>query len=203
MTQPPLQARIILTLIAITITVSACVNQGLESTTPPLQNTHLSALSSRVFWTQALALAQEWRTDAYITNVEVDVRLPNVPSSRSIVSLLFQSPSENLVTLTVWCNAEGCSSFEFEHTTPLQQCTPITLDDFVLDSSDVLDIGLQYGGEAYAHRRTASVLLQLYRHSPSCTGSIQWTVKFADLATTEGLIIVIDPITGEVIEIRD
>jgi hypothetical protein len=203
MTQPSLGARIVVAVTAITIAISACVNQGLESATPSLQNIRLSALSSRVLWPQALALAQEWRCDAYISNVGVEVRLPNVPSSRSTVSLLFQSPSEDLGTLTVLCNAEGCSSFEFEHTRTLQKCTPIALDDFVLDSSDVLEIGLQHGGETYVHRRTASVLLQLGRHSPSCTGSVQWTVKFADLATTEGLIVVIDPITGEVIEVRD
>jgi hypothetical protein len=200
--------RLLAALLLVTIVAGGCADQGRQSQTPtstPLR--HLPALSARTFWPQASALAQEWRPDAYVRDitVEVDVRLRNSSPDRRVIYFSVQSPNEDYVQLAVACDAKGCDSFEVEQKPeyPLMQCIPFALDDFTLDSGDALEIGLQRGGEKYMQLQIVSVILKLNRASPGCTGSLEWTASFADLTAIEGLDVIIDAVTGEVVEIRD
>jgi len=172
------------------------------------QPIHLPVLSVQSFWLQALAVAQEWHPDAYVSGVRVDVPLPTrkvYPEGYPSVRFSFQSPGENYVTLVILCNAEKCHSFEVEQNPqyPLEQCTPINLNDFTLDSGEVVDIGLEYGGEDYINLPTADVDLMLFRDIPSCSGQVKWRISFTDFATRKEVALVIDAVTGEVIEVRE
>jgi hypothetical protein len=165
-------------------------------------------VSARNFWSQALDMAQEWRSDAYVRLVRVDVPTPNgeVPEREDPrVGFVFQSPSEDHVTLVVTCGVKGCSSFEEARKLgyPVRQCIPIAFDDFTLDSADVLDISLQQGGQDYVSLPSASIFLKLSRSSPSCTESVVWRAAFIDVANRTGLDVIVDAVTGEIIEIRD
>jgi hypothetical protein len=199
--------RFLAVLLLAIIVVGGCVNRGQNSTSLSASSPRLAVLSARTFWPQALALAQEWRPDVYVRVVRVRVDAPsrNSSSEHPVVRFSFQSPSEDYVTFVVACDAKGCGSFEVEQKPqyPLRQCTPFALDDFALDSKDALDIGLQNGGESYMQLQTVSVLLMLNRTSPGCNGPVVWRASFANLAAVEGLDVVIDAVTGEVVEISD
>ncbi len=190
------------------VSASACANHSQESTTQASVS-HLAVLSTRYFWSRALATAQEWQPDAYVRSVDVDVPLPtrSSPTSRGYpgVNFYFQSPSEDSVTFAVRCTADECSSFEVEQSPgySLTPCLPITMDDFTLDSQDAIEIGLQHGGEEYIHRQTTNVVLKLIRVHPPCTGSVEWYVSFLEVAVLEDVNIFIDAATGEVIEVRE
>jgi hypothetical protein len=197
--------RFLAVLLLAIIVVGGCVNRGQNSISLSASSPRLAVLSARTFWPQALALAQEWRPDVYVRSVDVDVPLRNSSSDHRTMWFSFQSPGEDFVTLVVACDAKGCGSFEVEQKPqyPLRQCTPFALDDFALDSKDALDIGLQNGGESYMQLQTVSVLLMLNRTSPGCNGPVVWRASFANLAAVEGLDVVIDAVTGEVVEISD
>ena len=185
-----------------------CVEGEQESTIPtPSQSLHIPVLSTRFFWSQALAIAQEWQADAYVYEVSVDVPVPGRTSPGHSgypgVKFYFQSREADYVTFVVPCNVEGCSHFEIERERPVIYCLPIELDDFTLDSGEAVDIGLEYDEKDYFNLQTASVVLMLYRDIPSCSGPVKWYISFADFATREGVALTIDAATGEVNEVRE
>lgn len=192
------------------VSINACTNHGQGSTPQPLvHSSHLSVLSIRAIWPQALVMAQGWKADAYVREVAVDVPLPTRsspdPQGYPGANFYFQSPSEDDVTFVVRCASDECSSFEIEQNPgySLAPCLPITMDDFTLDSQDAIEIGLQHGGEEYINRQTTSVVLKLLRVSPPCTGTVEWYISFIEVAASEGADVFIDAATGEVIEVRE
>ena len=193
--------RFLIILLLLIVSTNACINWGQSSITPtPNQSSQLSVPSVRNVWAEALAVAQKWHTDAYVYNVSFDFTLPTIsPANKVIFS--FQSPSENYATLQVPCSISRCSSFEVEREpeAPVTYCRPITLDDFMLDSTDALNIGLQNGGEHYTQLQVALVFLLLYRANPSCTGPVEWSISFLDPYASTGTDIAIDATTGEIV----
>jgi hypothetical protein len=184
-----------------TALLAGCTRAGNEKETPMISSTHhLPALSVITFWPTATDIAKEWRSDAYVFEVSVEIQLPNSPASSSNILFTFQSPSEDSKVFVVSCSEEDCNSFEVEDYG--RDCEPISIDDFKLDSQRVLGIALQHGGSDYVNLQSAFADLTLSRGRPLCTNTVYWTASFLDLATS-GIHIGIDANTGEVIELPD
>jgi hypothetical protein len=180
------------------------------------QNVPTTVLSVRDHWTQASAIAQDWRPDAYIAYVSIGVKLPSVPESRSQLEFHARSPNEDYLELVVFCS-EDCASIESQEVEykegPVAQVSPITLDDFAVDSGEAFEIALQRGGDDYVYRRadqatgrTIFATLLLSRELQYEEHTLRWIVLFGDMSTSEEtndrLDVVIDSITGEVIAVN-
>ncbi len=191
-------------LLTIMITLlGGCTHSGREkammTTTPPSQ---ISVSSVKTFWPQAMAIAQEWRSDAFVLEAEVGIRFLKSPTKGSSANFTFQSPSEDYKVFVVSCSTEKCNSFEVEHEKgyPVHHCKPFFPEDFKLDSQEALDIALQNGGADYINLQSVIADLSLSRGFPLCTDTVIWIASFMDLANF-GINIGIDANTGEVIEL--
>jgi hypothetical protein len=118
------------------------------------------------------------------------------------VNYVFRSASHEGETLAVICH-NACGTEEFETTISLPQCTPFSIDDFIIDSEQALEIGLENGGTNYIGSSSSIIKLTLGRGFPGCNSSaVTWEVNFRNVATFNGINISLDAITGEVLEIR-
>ena len=132
-------------------TCSVAEREVIDNTGPTVPQ--FNVLSVRDYLSSALALAQEWQSDAYLLNVSVNVELPHVKSSNNEVSFEFRSPSNENVSLVISCQ-KTCSSEELT-TVRLPQCTPLEISDSLLESDDALALGLKSGGINYINGENA------------------------------------------------
>lgn len=184
----------------VTTSVAGCTAR---STEPPIMT------PVRDFWREATSLArQRWHTEAYVKEVSIDSPVggdtlgsPCYP----FVRYDFAAPGERaeIATVTCWVQLGGGCDLSIKERDVVAQCTPITLDDFSLDTGEVLEIGLREGGERYKQAGTVYLLIRLARSDPGRSGDLQWLVSFWDRESLEALILLIDPKTGEVLEVRE
>lgn len=108
----------------------------------------LRAIALEEYWSRAQSLAEEWRADAYVKEVSIDVALPNSPASYDHVAFTFLSPTEDMARLSVSCEEGDCQSLEVTQDPgyPVLLCTPIGNSDAEISSQDALETGLQNGG---------------------------------------------------------
>ncbi len=153
--------------------------------------------SVRQDWDKAVALAQEWQSDAYV--LEAHASFYEEYDSQ----FHFRSNNSPNSFLLVTCHSGACAEAEseFESVPPLPGCAPIHYRDFTLDSEDALRIALEQGGSAYfsdaPHTRT---VLVLSRGFPTCTDTVHWRATFYDLSTSEGVTIHLDAVSGAVLD---
>ena len=165
----------------------------------------LSPFPARRFWAQAETVARQWQSDAYPKEVIVSVELPNSEVSNSIVTFLFESPSENLFRLRVTCDEGGCMPYEIEYQPgSLFLCRPITMGGFQVESAEVLEMALREGGTKYVNRETASIRMFLGYGTGVCTDRLTWRLLFSDLLAepSDSFTITFDANTGEMIDRR-
>lgn len=150
-------------------------------------------------------MAQSWHADVYLTEVSIGVKLPNSSISFPGIDFLFESPSDDSARFVVACDELDCKSFEVEQSeeVPVYYCSPVHQEDFKLDSQDVLEIGLQKGGNAFVDREATTVELSLSYGTAFCGDRLFWRVQFTDLSEIplEILQLRLDPNTGEEIDI--
>ncbi len=154
------------------------------------------------YWSAASEAALEWRSDAYIREVGIDVELPNSPASVSAINYFIESSSEDMVTLEVICTDGGCRAIETERNPgyPLAHCRAIELDDPEISSQEALAIALANGGRQYVYGKTSMALLSLSHTSGNriCSERLTWTAGFGDL-TAPGIRVRMDAETGEIL----
>ena len=164
---------------------------------------HIPVLSAKFHWPQAIEVAQEWHSDAYLIDITVNVRIPGTVSRLNSVYFGFQSPSNVSATLLVKCNQTCYSSEELTTPISLPQCPPLEMDDQLLDSDEALEKALLYGGADHVRSEHALLHMDLERNYPGCDGStITWSVSFGNITTFENVIYVMDAFSGELLETR-
>jgi hypothetical protein len=191
-------------MIALALALSACrlfIDESATSTA----SVELAAMSVRSAWPTAISIAQGWQEDAYVREISLSVKLPNSSLSYSRIKFLFDSPSEDSARFVVTCDQVECKSFEVkqEEGYPVLYCSPVHLEDFKLDSQEVLEIGLQKGCTAFVDREAATAELSLSYGTGFCGHRLFWGVQFTDLSEFpyEYLQLFLDPNTGEEIDI--
>jgi len=182
------------------VLLSSCSLLGGSATEEPMPD--LSPFPAKRFWSQAEAIALQWRSDAYPKEVIVSVELPNSEVSSSVVTFLFESPSEDLARYRVTCDETGCMPYEIEHVPgSLFLCKPIAMNDFDLESAEVLEMALQEGGAKYVNRETATIDMFLGYGTGACKDRLTWRVLFKELlpGPSDSFQITFDANTGEVL----
>lgn len=163
---------------------------------------HINTLSVKYHWPNALELAQKWQSDAYLIDVDVDVKLPQAEFGSDYVHFVFQSPSNEQLSLLVSCS-RNCYFEELSTTIALPQCIPFEINESILEGEDALELGLINGGVNHINSRNASIQLRLERNYPRCNGStITWSVTFGNYDTFERITYNFDAVSGELLEVR-
>jgi len=173
-----------------------------EPTTGP-SSYGLRPIALEEYWSKAMAMAEDWRPDAYVREVSIDVELPNSPASRSFVEFDILSPSVDMVSLSVHCKEGDCESLEFDQNPgyPVLQCSPIELGDASLTSQEALEIGVANGGSQFVYDSNASLSLTLSHISGNqiCSDRLTWRVSFFE-PVTRGVRVLLDAKTGEILD---
>ena len=168
---------------------------------PPSYGLRATALEE--YWSRAISIAEEWRADAYVKDVSIDVALPNSPASLNHVAFTFQSPSADMVSLSVSCEDGDCQSLQVmqEAGYPVAHCAAIEASDAEISSQDALEAGLQNGGSqfVYGSHTLLSLTLSHQAGNEICSDRLTWRVSFFE-PVTRGIRVFIDARTGEILE---
>jgi hypothetical protein len=150
----------------------------------------------------ALAEAVEWHPDAFLFWSQIEMR------DESRLIYIFESPAfpgEWLrVEIALENNESAVHSHEGYIEEPRQDNQPIPLQDSLLDSTDVVDLALALGGQAFIdrHPEARNLLIQLAPLSGSAAEDLAmegkllvWRVGFFSIPT-RSIDLYFDPFTG-------
>lgn len=160
-------------------------------------------LSVRDRWGEAMTLARQWDEGAYVNKVMVDVPLPNGNRGLSPVVIFdLQTRNNDYIGLTISCNEYRCKKFPVaqEEGYPVIHSTPVTLEDFSLDSEDAFKVSLEGGGRKYLSCHNATLILFLYHEESIGQGKAVWKFSITDYSRGADFNLIIDASTGEVIK---
>jgi hypothetical protein len=170
------------------------------------QKVRLRTLSAREYYPHALEKAQQWKPDAYLDRIRVDVLSEENFTRRLGMSFGFQSPNDDHHSLLIFFR-EDSDEPEVEivyQEIPISVHNPINSEDWPVDSLKALAIAQGNGGDEFLAKhdpKTALMTLYLERLPKVPGARLQWRASFWDLATSEKVRIMLDPRTGEVIEV--
>jgi hypothetical protein len=156
-------------------------------------------LSAAGFYPEALKKAQDWRSDAFLTWLIVDVR----PTKR--IAYSFDSASDPnsgfLVYVRQGLGAPLLTTQEVQSNAQTHVDPPLERDEWPLDSQDVFSVALENGAAEFLHQNADSQdwFLQLPSPRRAMEGEVTWRVSLGDLFG-DTLEMIIDPVTGEVKE---
>jgi len=163
----------------------------------------LRAIDLEEYWSTAMSTAEDWRPDAYVREVSIDVALPNSPASSSHVAFTIQSPSEDMLSLSISCEEGECRSLEADQNPgyPVLHCSPIDLEEPEISSQEALELGLQNGGSQFVYDSHTLLSLTLSHLSGNqiCSDRLTWRVSFFE-PVTRGVRVLLDAKTGEILE---
>jgi hypothetical protein len=169
------------------------------------QRPQLRALSARDYYPIALEKARQWRPDAYLSDISVDVLAEEEIGRPLRVSFGFESPSDDRHSLLIFFR-EDSDEPELEsvdHRTPISVRNPIGSEDWSVDSVEVLAIALDNGGSEFLTKHDPEMMNLYLERLPTVPGArLKWRASFWDWDTGELLDVEIDPKTGEVIEVE-
>jgi len=163
----------------------------------------LRAIDLEEYWSTAMSIAKDWRADAYVKEVSIDVALPNSPASSSHVAFTIQSPSEDMLSLSISCEEGECGSLQVDQNpgSPVLHCSPIDLEEPEISSQEALELGLQNGGSQFVYDSHTLLSLTLSHLSGNqiCSDRLTWRVSFFE-PVTRGIRVILDAQTGEILE---
>ena len=190
------------TLVALLL-VGCSLLQGEPTSVDGPSDYGLRAIDLEEYWSTAMSNAEDWRPDAYVREISIDVALPNSPASSSHVAFIVQSPSEDMVSLSVSCEEGECKSLEVDQNPgyPVLHCSPIDVKDPTITSQEALEVGLQNGGSQFVYDSSTSLSLTLSHISGNqmCSDRLTWRVSFFE-PVTRGVRVLLDATTGEILE---
>jgi hypothetical protein len=133
--------------------------------------------SFRDYYPVLLKEAQKWQPDAYLDEAEIFLA-PRFSDSTSI-SAGFYSPSANSESFGVEIQQDGnLSSRTFDHSSPILNHKPITLNDWKIDSQAALDALLkEIGSKSLNAEGNHCSSISLRRILPSPDQRIIWSLR--------------------------
>jgi hypothetical protein len=174
------------------ILLAGCSSQANET---PVDLTPVRVLSARARLDEALRLAQEWREDAELKQIQASViGLHQV--DLLYVDFEFESPSEDYLKFAAMCSPGGCVGRE-SRVPYLIGYGSIEFDEEMIDSIEAARIGQQNGGERFMRMTDASIRVRLGTDYPRDVGPVVWRAHFS--GWDGELDVYIDPYTGKVI----
>lgn len=171
------------------------------------QQVRLRTLSAREFYPLALEKAQQWKPDAYLDRIRVDVLSEETFTRRLEMSFGFESPNDDHHGLLIFFS-EDSDEPEVEivyQEIPISVHNPISSEDWPVDSLKALAIAQGNGGDEFLAKhdpKTALMTLYLERLPKVPGARLLWRASFWDLVASEKVWVMLDPQTGEVVEVE-
>jgi hypothetical protein len=173
------------------------------STTP--SEVIVSTLSIRSLYPEALEVAKDWKEDAYLVEAQVSFGESSVDEYQ-YADFDFRSPSTKIVGLSVWYDP-ATDSFRDEWLS-IAKVDPsrepeIKDSDWHIDSTEALEIAQAHGGAEFLAGRSDSHLylyLRLEKRQNNGQPLTVWLAAYYDETAGEELFVVIDALSGEVVE---
>lgn len=171
----------------------------------PAQQVPLRTLSARELYPRAMERAQQWKPDAYLADIRVDVLSEEDFNRQLGMSFGFESPSDDRQSLLIFYR-EDSDKLEAEivdHEIPIQVRNPVALEDWPVDSLKALEIAQDNGGNEFLAGHDPDLMTLYLERVQNVPGAdLQWRVSFWDWSTQEILWVMLDPQTGQVIEVE-
>jgi hypothetical protein len=164
-------------------------------------------LSAREFYPLAVKRARQWKSDAYLEWVTVGFRREE-DSRHLSLSYGFESPGDDRYSLLITFR-EGSEEPQVEniyHQVPIEVRNSIDIDAWPLDSVDVLPIAQGNGGREFLVRHRSKSVVTYLDLKPELNvpgARLVWRAGYLDLVTRDSLDIIVDPLTGEILEIEE
>jgi len=173
------------------------------STPPPL--VAVDTLSIRDLYPEALQIAKAWKEDAYLVYVETSFWPTDSPAYQA-ASFGFRSRSTDFVGLFVSYD-EATGQFEDQWLSVAKEARPreeIADTEWSLDSVQALEIAQEAGGAEFLAGKLDQdyvLYLRLEKWQADEDQRMAWMVRYyAGMPPSADLRIVIDAITGQVLE---
>jgi hypothetical protein len=155
---------------------------------------------------EALQLAQEWKTDAYLVSAETDFAFGD--DGRDLYyNFLFRSHSSPLMQILLSYESTTGSIREKLLAAPensTEQDLEILDTAWPIDSVEALQIAQAHGGSEFLAEHSSSNLSLLMRLEKRLEGDelkTIWFVSYYDQLAIEVLRVVVDASTGDVVEV--
>jgi hypothetical protein len=176
------------------------------SSTPPPEIS-VETLSLQALYPEALSIAQKWKEDAYLVRAQTTFWVRGAEGYR-YANFSFRSPSTDVIGLYIGYDPET-GLFEDEWLSIAKvdsQREPEIRDaDWPIDSPQALEIAQSLGGAEFLSGRADRDLYMYLRLRTQREGEqaqTVWTAAYYYETAGQSLIVVIDALTGEVIETR-
>jgi hypothetical protein len=171
------------------------------STTP--SEVMVSTLSIRSLYPEALEVAKDWKEDAYLVEAQVSFGESSVDEYQ-YAYFSFRSPSTDIIGLAVWYDP-ATSSFrdEWLSIAKAKRKLPISDSDWPVDSTEALKIVQSNGGKEFLTGRSENDLylyLRLEKRQNNGQPLTVWFAAYYDETAGEELFVVIDALSGKVVE---
>ena len=169
----------------------------------PTEQVAVYTASVRALYPQALQVAREWRTDAYLVFVHTDFAVAGQGEKNLFSTFTFSSLTTPAFELTL-IYEPATDSFE----TSLSGYGPerrlrlaIAEDEWPVDSTMALEIAQASGGADFLSRASQNLSLHMSLEKGPVEGTqvTYWLVYYADWTKLEGLCLTIHAGTGAVI----
>lgn len=148
-----------------------------------------------------VAVANEWRADAYFESVSAQLQDEDYKSYTIWAN--FNSPSEPFESIAVKLLTDGSTTVEpFTQPNPVPQDTPISDGDWILDSGEALEAALDDEGRQFLDEHVGAQCssITLERSNSAADPRVVWTLLLAECANPlSAQITVIDAATGQLI----
>ena len=146
--------------------------------------------------------AKSWQSDAYLAWVNIYIRI-EYPENAQVLTAQFYSPSSESESLAVKMSLEGVITQEpVDHSIPVYQQDPITLDDWNIDTQEALDMMLDQDGlrflKSQDEEQCSFLRLERLRYKPE--QPVVWRLTLMECLGDYVRHILLDPITGEFLE---
>jgi hypothetical protein len=178
---------------------------GCDSRTPQ-EETLVRTQSMQSLYPEALRLAQEWKTDAYLVRAETDFTLDD--DSRDLYyNFVFRSRSSPFMAMLLSYDSTRGSLREKLLPVPTNNTgrdLEILDTDWSIDSVEALQVAQAHGGSEFLTKHSSSnlsLLLRLEKRLEGEQSKTVWLVSYYDQFAIEVLRVVVDASTGGVVEV--
>ena len=165
----------------------------------------IQILSLREHYDDALTVAREWQSDAYLQSANAIARLSNDSHPPLRLSYSFLSQSKRSQSLLVFIREDSTVDSEVVSLGgSVEDRREIQSDQWKLDSMDAVRLAQEAGGNEYISRYgpvRMTAFLE-YRKQESADIVI-WRVSFLRLEAAENFVFELDAINGDVLELRE
>jgi hypothetical protein len=179
-------------------TISSC--DGVVDSTPTAESIEIISLRENMTALEDEAIS--WRSDAYLSWADIDIRI-NHPEGSQVIAASFNSPISEYESLLVYVGVDSKLMSEIvEHEIPVYQKQPITLQDWTIDSQEALDIMLDQDGFEFIQNKGSEQcsFLKLERLRDRPDQPVVWRLTLTECFGDFVRHIILDPITGEILE---